>query len=97
LLNIKYLAEIFRVVVDETQSVFCERVKNIQTVDLVTLGDGEVEADQGEEIRLGDAEGNVQAGDEVGHLVEADELGGVWVEPRIMFLYWTKMVRFFYP
>ena len=87
MLNIKYLAEIFRVVVDETHSVFCERVKNIQTVDLVTLGDGEVEADQGEEIRLGDAEGNVQAGDEVRHLVEADELGGVWVEPRIRFLY----------
>ena len=51
-------------------------------MDLVTLGDGEVEADQGQRVGLGDAQGRVEARDEVGHLVEADELGGVGIVPE---------------
>ena len=77
----KYLAEIFRVIVDETQSVFSQRVEDVQTMDLVSLGDGEVEADEGQQVGLRDAERGVQAGDKVRHLVEADELGGVRVKP----------------
>ena len=51
-------------------------------MDLVSLGDGEVKADQGQRVGLGDAQGRVQAADEVGHLVEADELGGVGIVSR---------------
>ena len=50
-------------------------------MDLVSLGDGQVEAHQGQRVGLGDAQGRVQAPDEVGHLVEADELGGVGIVP----------------
>ena len=51
-------------------------------MDLVALGDGQVEADQGQRVGFGDAQGWVQAPDEVGHLVEADELGGVGIVPE---------------
>ena len=51
-------------------------------MDLVALGDGEVEGDEGERVGLGDAQRRVQRGDEVGHLVEADELRGVGVVPE---------------
>jgi len=34
-------------------------------VNLVALGDGEIEADQGQEVGLGDAERSVQTGDKV--------------------------------
>ena len=51
-------------------------------MDLVALGDGEVEGDEGERVGLGDAQRRVQRGDEVRHLVEADELRGVRVVPE---------------
>ena len=50
-------------------------------MDLVSLGDGQVEANNGESVGLGNSEGRVQARDEVRHLVECDELSGVRVEP----------------
>ena len=79
---VPYLAEVLRSVVHEPERVFCERVKHVQAVDLVPLGDGEVEADQGQSVGLGDAQRGIQAGNEVGHLVEIDELGGVGVVPK---------------
>ena len=56
-------------------------MEHVEAVDLVALGDGQVEADEREGVGLGDAQRGVEAADEVGHLVEADELGGVGVVP----------------
>ena len=51
-------------------------------MDLVALGDGQVEADERQRVGLGDAQRRVEAADEVRHLVEADELRGVGVVPK---------------
>ena len=75
-------AEVLRAVVDESEGVLGEGVEDVEAVDLVALGDGEVEGDEGERVGLGDAQRRVQRGDEVGHLVEADELRGVGVVPE---------------
>ena len=56
-------------------------MKDIQAVDLVTLGYGKVKADQGQNIGFRNTKGSVEAGNEVRHLVEADELCRVRVKP----------------
>ena len=56
-------------------------MQHVQTVDFIPFSDGQIEADQGQSVGLGNAQGRVQRVNEVGHLIESDELGGV----RIVF------------
>ena len=52
-------------------------MENVQAVDLVALGNGKVEADQGKDVGFWNPQRGVQAGYEIWHLVETDELGGM--------------------
>ena len=63
------------------QHVFGEGVEDVQAVDLVPLGDGQVEGDKRHRVGLGDAERTVQTRDEVRELVEIYKLRGVWIIP----------------
>ncbi len=65
---VAHLAEVLRSVVDESQRVLGEAVKDVEAVDLVPLGDGQVKADQGQSVGFGDAKRGVKGGDEVRHL-----------------------------
>jgi hypothetical protein len=74
-------AEILGPIVDKAERVLCERVQHVEAVDLVSLGDGQVKADEGKRVGLGDAQGGIEASDKVRHLVETDKLGRVGVVP----------------
>lgn len=76
-----YLLELVRLL-DVTQHVFDQRVQYIQTVDLVSPGDRQVEADQRHDVRLGYAQWRVQARDEVRYLIERYELRGMRIVPE---------------
>lgn len=65
-----------------SEHVLDQGVQDVQTVDAVALGDGQIEADQGHRVGLGDAQRRVQRGDEIRQLREPDELTGVRIVPE---------------
>ena len=69
-----YLAKIFISIIYKSQSVFCKRVQNVQAVDFVPLSNGQIKTDKGQDIRLWNTQGRVEAGNKVWQLTKIDEL-----------------------
>ena len=74
------LAEVFAVL-DLAEDAARQGVEDVEAVDAVAAGDGDVEADQGGHVGPRDAQRRVQAAHKVGQLAEGDELRRVRIEP----------------